>query len=46
MKPKIMLWIGLLALAGIGSMLSGCNTAGGFGRDVEKVGEEVQEGVD
>jgi predicted small secreted protein len=30
----------LLAIAGIG-----CNTAHGFGKDVEKAGEKIQEGT-
>lgn len=31
----------LLAIAG-----SGCNTAHGFGKDVEKVGDKIQKGTD
>jgi predicted small secreted protein len=34
------------ALAGSALMLSGCNTSEGFGRDVESVGEDIQEEAD
>jgi predicted small secreted protein len=33
----------LLAALAVGSItLSGCNTVGGFGRDVEKAGQKVE----
>jgi len=38
----------LLALAlvlGFGMTLSACETAQGFGRDVEKLGQQIQEGI-
>ncbi|MHC8494603.1 entericidin [Thalassospira sp. SM2505] len=38
----------LLALAlvlGFGVALSACETAQGFGRDVEKLGQQIQEGI-
>ncbi len=34
------------ALAGSALVLTGCNTSEGFGRDVESVGEEIQEEAD
>ena len=36
--------VGLLFLAAMCG--SGCNTAQGFGRDVEKAGQKIQEGTD
>lgn len=33
-------------VAGFGFSLAACETAAGFGRDVEKLGEQIQEGVD
>jgi predicted small secreted protein len=36
--------VGLLFLAA--ACGSGCNTAQGFGKDVEKAGEKIQEGTD
>jgi len=33
----------LLLLVASGYMLSGCNTMGGFGKDVERGGEKVQD---
>lgn len=38
----------LLAIAmilGFGAALSACETAQGFGRDMEKLGQQIQEGV-
>ncbi|MGE0117248.1 MAG: entericidin A/B family lipoprotein [Dongiaceae bacterium] len=34
------------ALAGSALVLTGCNTSEGFGRDVESVGEDIQEEAD
>ena len=34
--------IGLLVLIVVGFMLTACNTVNGFGKDVEKVGEKMQ----
>ena len=37
----------LLSLAAIVAVLSvGCNTAHGFGKDLEKAGDKIQEGTD
>jgi predicted small secreted protein len=36
--------IALLALSAFGLVLAGCNTVHGFGQDVSKVGEKMQEG--
>ncbi len=36
----LMRWLGVLA---IGVALSGCNTMRGFGKDVERGGERVQD---
>lgn len=33
----------LLVMVAAGTMLTACNTMHGFGKDVEKVGEKVQE---
>jgi predicted small secreted protein len=33
----------LFLLAAMGYMMVGCNTVHGFGKDVEKVGDKVQE---
>ena len=33
-------------IAGLGFSLAACETAAGFGRDVEKLGEQIQEGVE
>ena len=39
----------LLIVLGIGSVLTlgstGCNTAHGFGKDLEKAGDKIQEGT-
>ena len=43
------LWIWLLAvtlLSGGAFMMPGCNTAEGFGEDVESAGEGLQDAVD
>ncbi len=36
----------LALIAGFGMSLAACETAAGFGRDVEKLGEQIQEGVE
>lgn len=36
----LLLALGLLAIAGVG-----CNTAHGFGKDMEKAGEKIQDGT-
>ncbi|KZB51541.1 entericidin [Thalassospira lucentensis] len=38
--------LALALIAGFGMSLAACETAAGFGRDVEKLGEQIQEGVD
>lgn len=35
--------IAILALTAFGFVLAGCNTVQGVGKDVEKVGEKVQD---
>ncbi|CAN7272503.1 entericidin A/B family lipoprotein [Rhizobacter sp. LjRoot28] len=35
-----------ILLASVSLMLVGCNTVGGFGKDVQKVGEKVEESAD
>ena len=35
-----------ILLASVSLMLAGCNTVGGFGKDVQKVGEKVEESAD
>jgi entericidin A len=35
--------LALLALLGFAFAISGCNTARGFGKDVEKTGDKIQE---
>ena len=42
MKPRTRLF-GILLLGGAGATLSGCNTGEGFGKDVESVGEDIQD---
>lgn len=42
MKPWVLLF-GVLLLGGVGATLSGCNTSEGFGKDVESVGEDIQD---
>ncbi len=37
--------LALTLIAGFGMSLAACETAAGFGRDVEKLGEQIQEGV-
>ena len=32
-----------MKLGGVGATLSGCNTSEGFGKDVESVGEDIQD---
>ena len=34
--------IASLLLVGFAAMLAGCNTAAGFGKDVEKTGEAIE----
>jgi len=36
----------VLTLVLLGAAGSGCNTAKGFGKDVEKAGEKIQDGTD
>ena len=38
--------LALALITGFGMSLAACETAGGFGRDVEQLGEQIQEGVD
>ncbi len=38
--------LAIMSAAFIFSVLSGCNTMEGLGKDTEKVGEEIQEAVD
>jgi predicted small secreted protein len=38
LKPAL-----LLAIAGALLVVAGCNTANGFGKDVEKAGEKIQQ---
>ena len=38
--------LALALIAGYGMSLAACETAAGFGRDVEKLGEQIQEGVE
>jgi len=38
--------LALVLIAGFGFSLAACETAAGFGRDVEKLGEKIQEGVE
>ena len=35
--------IALFVLIAAGTLLTGCNTVHGFGKDVEKVGDKMQE---
>jgi predicted small secreted protein len=42
MKPWALL-LGILLLGSVGATLSGCNTSEGFGKDVESVGEDIQD---
>jgi predicted small secreted protein len=42
MKPWTLLF-GILLLGSVGATLSGCNTSEGFGKDVENVGEDIQD---
>jgi|TARA_R110000782_G_scaffold1665_4_gene6371 predicted small secreted protein len=37
--------LALALIAGFGMSLAACETAAGFGRDVEKLGEQIQEGT-
>lgn len=41
-SKKLILLVLTLATASAG-LLSGCNTANGFGKDVEKAGDKIQE---
>lgn len=36
---------GLMAALSLLMQLGGCNTLEGFGKDLEKLGEEIQEGI-
>lgn len=38
--------LALALIVGFGMSLAACETAAGFGRDVEKLGEQIQEGVE
>jgi predicted small secreted protein len=42
MKPWTLLF-GIRLLGSAGATLSGCNTSEGFGKDVESVGEDIQD---
>jgi predicted small secreted protein len=42
MNPWALLF-GILLLGSVGATLSGCNTSEGFGKDVESVGEDIQD---
>ncbi len=35
-------WIATLLALGLMTVLTGCNTVAGFGKDLEKVGDKVQ----
>jgi predicted small secreted protein len=44
LTPRIALL--LLAATLLATVGAGCNTAKGFGKDVEKAGEKIQDGTD
>ena len=35
----------MLLLVAFGAAITGCNTAHGFGKDVERTGEKIQDGT-
>jgi predicted small secreted protein len=35
--------LGLLAIAAIAAVLTGCNTMEGFGKDIKKVGDQIED---
>lgn len=45
MSTLIKRLLALALIAGFGLSLAACETAAGFGRDVEKLGEKIQNGV-
>ncbi len=45
MARKLLALLSMLAILGPVSALSGCNTIGGAGKDIERGGEKIQDGA-
>lgn len=43
MNSKLKMFISLISLAGAGFLFASCNTADGVGKDIEDLGEGVQD---